>query len=88
MVVFLFLLVLAALAGVLGAVLKTIALVVLALFLGVMIMAWWVWRSFRRAVRTASDATTGSTTITIGPARRTSDGTGPPATPGPRDDRY
>jgi threonine/homoserine/homoserine lactone efflux protein len=86
MLVLIFLLVLLALAGVLGAVLKVLALVVLAGIAGVALLAWFGWRSVRRNLDATVQRNLGSTTITIGRARRDA-----PRIDGPsptRDDRY
>lgn len=84
MTVFLFLLVLAAIAGVLGAVLKVVAVVVLSFIAGLLIMGWLAWRSVRRSLeRPGARSPLGSTTITIGRVRR-----GSPDEPPERDDRY
>ena len=83
MTAFLFLLVLAAIAGVLGAVLKAVAVIVLSAIAGLILMGWLAWRSVRRSLQRAGASAPlgGTTTITIGRARRAED---PPA----RDDRY
>lgn len=84
MTAFLFLLVLAAIAGVLGAVLKVVAVIVLSVIAGLVLMGWLAWRSVRGSLeRAGARAPLGSTTITIGRARRAS-AEDPPA----RDDRY
>jgi uncharacterized membrane protein HdeD (DUF308 family) len=82
--VFLFLLLLAAIAGVLGAVLKAIVVVAGAVALAVLVAGWLAWRSIRRTLQEVETRQVGgTTTITIGPAhRREPDELGPP------DDRY
>jgi hypothetical protein len=83
MAAFLFLLILAAIAGVLGAVLKAIVVVVGAIALTLAVAGWLAWRSFRRSLEAGQEHRMGTTTITIGPARRQE----PDELPG-RDDRY
>jgi membrane protein implicated in regulation of membrane protease activity len=90
MAAFLFLLVLAAITGVLGAVLKTVLLVIVAIVAATVLAGWLAWRSFRRSVLRAQHADalgTGgtTTTITIGRAQRDAGGERPPTT---HDDRY
>jgi len=89
MAIFLFLLVLAAIAGVLGAVLKAVVFLVVTVLVTVTLLAWLAIRSARRSLERAgsSQVAPGSTTIHIGRARRE-----PPDPPGSlpseRDDRY
>ncbi len=84
MTAFLFLLVLAAIAGVLGAVLKVVAVIVLSLIAGLFLMGWLAWRSVRGSLeRAGARSPLGSTRITIGRVRR-----GSPDDPPERDDRY
>lgn len=89
MAIFVFLLVLAAIAGVLGAVLKAVVFLVLTVVLTITVFTWMAIRSARRSLERAGDgqAVPGSTTIHIGRVRRE-----PPDPPGSlpagRDDRY
>jgi uncharacterized membrane protein len=89
MAAFLFLLLLAAITGVLGAVLKALALVIIAIVGGAMLLGWLGWRSLRRSLEQAPGERPlgGTTTITIGRARREDPGAGDAPTAG-RDDRY
>lgn len=89
MVVFLFLLVLAALAGVLGTVLKITVFIVGAIVLGLVVAtvaAGWVLRN--RLGKIGQRLQPGSTQIDIGSPRRTGGGGSGSENPGPRDDRY
>jgi len=87
MAAFLFLLVLAAIAGVLGAVLKIVAVIALATAGAVIIIGWFAWRAVRRSLDATVHHVTegGTTTITIGQVRRDEPLPGSGAT---HDDRY
>lgn len=89
MVVFLFLLVLAALAGVLGTVLKVTAIIVGAVVLGLAITAvaaGWLLR--RQLLKVRQRLEGASTQIDVGSPRRTTGGSAGSEAPRARDDRY
>ena len=91
MAVFLFLLILAAITGVLGAVLKAVALVILAVTVGIVVAGWLGWRAIRRSIESPAGTGAiggGTTTITIGRARRDDAPSGDLPRSSGRDDRY
>jgi membrane protein implicated in regulation of membrane protease activity len=85
MVVVLFLLVLLAIAGVLGVVLKAVVVMVATAALFAIVSAWFVWWAIRRQlVKTQQALERTGTQIRIGRVVRSRDGGAPP----PIDDRY
>lgn len=88
MVVLIFLLILLAIAGLLGTFLKAVALLALAGTLGIAALAFGGYLAFRRAVRKAQqELDRASTEVKVGRIYRT--GTNDPGTlPSGRDDRY
>lgn len=90
MFVLVFLLVLLAIAGLLGAVLKALAFLILAAFLGITALAVGGYLAFRHAMRSAERELDRHTTqVRIGRYRRSSASAGDPgALPNGRDDRY
>ncbi len=84
--VFLFIVILLAVAGLLGVVLKAVALLILTAVLAAIAVGVAAYLAIRRQLRTADGLTRGGTTISIGRAHRGDAGDGPE--PPLRDDRY